>query len=350
MGDNESALTASSNNGSPSYTVDARVIRFRQELRSNSINLIDVSKLAYEGIPDKYGLRPLIWKLLLKYLPVDTATWSELLSRKHQDYAAFCEELVLDPKKFPDPQNDHPLNQHKDSSWHAYFRDAEMMQQIDRDVMRTHPDMHFFSGDGETPKQHREEIKRALFIYAKLNPGIKYVQGMNEIYAPIYYQFATDTDTGAAVHAEADAFFCFVELISEFRDHFCQHLDNSAVGIRATIGRLNSMLHVLDPELWAHLEQTNKVNPQFYAFRWITLLLTQEFLFPDVVRLWDSLFSDPGGHMDCLLRFCIAMLLNIREELLQGDFSQNIKLLQRYPPVDVHAIIHQAMQLKLARS
>lgn len=69
-----------------------------------------------------------------------------------------------------------------------------------------------------------QEIKRALFIYAKLNPGIKYVQGMNEIYAPIYYQFATDTNTDAAMHAEADAFFCFVELISEFRDHFCQHL------------------------------------------------------------------------------------------------------------------------------
>ncbi len=29
-----------------------------------------------------------------------------------------------------------------------------------------------------------------------------------------------------------------------------------------------------------------QVNPQFYAFRWITLLLTQEFSFPDVVRLW----------------------------------------------------------------
>lgn len=71
---------------------------------------------------------------------------------------------------------------------------------------------------------HMQEMKRALFVYAKLNPGIKYVQGMNEIYAPIYYQFATDTDSNAAQHAEADAFFCFVELISEFRDHFCQQL------------------------------------------------------------------------------------------------------------------------------
>lgn len=32
---------------------------------------------------------------------------------------------------------------------------------------------------------------RVLFIYAKLNPGIKYVQGMNELLAPLYYVFAT---------------------------------------------------------------------------------------------------------------------------------------------------------------
>lgn len=36
--------------------------------------------------------------------------------------------------------------------------------------------------------------------------------------------------------------------------------DNSAVGIRATIARLNSMLQQSDPELWAHLEQKTKVK------------------------------------------------------------------------------------------
>lgn len=60
-----------------------------------------------------------------------------------------------------------------------------------------------------------------------------------------------------------------------------------------------------------------QVNPQFYAFRWITLLLTQEFPFPDVVRLWDTLFSDIGGRTGCLLRMCIAMLVNVRSEILQ---------------------------------
>ena len=38
----------------------------------------------------------------------------------------------------------------------VHGQDAEMMEQIERDVMRTHPDMHFFSGDDPTATTHRE--------------------------------------------------------------------------------------------------------------------------------------------------------------------------------------------------
>jgi hypothetical protein len=40
---------------------------------------------------------------------------------------------------------------------------------------------------------------------------------------------------------------------------------------------------------------TFQVNPQFYAFRWITLLLTQEFKFHGCINLWDTLLGDPEG-------------------------------------------------------
>jgi len=60
------------------------------------------------------------------------------------------------------------------------------------------------------------------------------------------------------------------------------------------------------------------VDPQFFAFRWITLLLTQEFPFPDAVRIWDTLLSDPAGRADCLLRVCVALLTNVRQQLLAG--------------------------------
>lgn len=42
---------------------------------------------------------------------------------------------------------------------------------------------------------HWEVVERILFIYAKLNPGIAYVQGMNEVVGPIYYTFATDPNS-----------------------------------------------------------------------------------------------------------------------------------------------------------
>lgn len=60
--------------------------------------------------------------------------------------------------------------------------------------------------------------------------------------------------------AEADTFFCFVEILGGFRDHFCQQLDNSVVGIRSTITRLSQLLKEHDEELWRHLEVTTKVR------------------------------------------------------------------------------------------
>lgn len=60
--------------------------------------------------------------------------------------------------------------------------------------------------------------------------------------------------------AEADAFFCFVELLSGFRDNFVQQLDNSVVGIRSTITKLSQLLRKHDEELWRHLEITSKVR------------------------------------------------------------------------------------------
>lgn len=49
------------------------------------------------------------------------------------------------------------------------------------------------------------------------------------------------------------------------------------------------------------------MNPQFYSFRWLTLLLSQEFDLPEVLRLWDALFSDPQ-RFDFLNFCCVSML------------------------------------------
>ncbi|GMN63920.1 hypothetical protein TIFTF001_032979 [Ficus carica] len=242
---------------------------------------------------------------------------------------------------------EHPLSLGKTSIWNQFFQDTEIVEQIDRDVKRTHPDMHFFSGDSQFAKSNQDALKNILMVFAKLNPGIRYVQGMNEILAPLFYVFKNDPDEENAACAEADTFFCFVELLSGFRDNFCQQLDNSVVGIRSTITRLSQLLKEHDEELWRHLEVTTKVNPQFYAFRWITLLLTQEFNFADSLHIWDTLLSDPEGPQETLLRVCCAMLILIRRRLLAGDFTSNLKLLQNYPPTNISHLLYVANKLRI---
>ena len=60
---------------------------------------------------------------------------------------------------------------------------------------------------------------------------------------------------------------------------------------------------------------TLQVNPQFYAFRWITLLLTQEFNFADSIHIWDTLLSDPEGpQVGSPIIFCYS-LVGARQKL-----------------------------------
>lgn len=98
---------------------------------------------------------------------------------------------------------------------------------------------------------YRKIVARILFIYAKLNPGQGYVQGMNEIIGPLYYVFANDPKANwsgtlmnfiidffylktsvCLEHTEADTFWCFTSLMSEIRDIFNKHADSdNATGV-----------------------------------------------------------------------------------------------------------------------
>ncbi|EEC77143.1 hypothetical protein OsI_15582 [Oryza sativa Indica Group] len=441
------------------------------QLGRKVVDLAELRRLACQGVPDAAGVRPVVWKLLLGYLPTDHALWAYELEKKRSQYSAFKDELLVNPSEvtrrmeemtiskgnrhnsegtgvLPRAEivhDEHPLSLGKTSVWNQFFQESETIEQIDRDVKRTHPEMQFFNGDSSDALSNQESLKRILTIFAKLNPGIRYVQGMNEVLAPLYYVFKNDPEENNAESAEPDAFFCFVELLSGFRDNFCKQLDNSVVGIRSTISKLSQLLKRHDEELWRHLEVVTKVNPQFYAFRWITLLLTQEFKFRDCIHIWDALLGDPEGpqesaepdaffcfvellsgfrdnfckqldnsvvgirstisklsqllkrhdeelwrHLevvtkvnpqfyafrwitllltqefnfrDCihiwdallgdpegpqatLLRICCAMLILVRRRLLAGDFTANLKLLQSYPPTNIDHLLHIANKLR----
>ncbi|XP_061990987.1 uncharacterized protein LOC133709301 isoform X2 [Rosa rugosa] len=299
----------------PSPEEFSRQSQLLAELSKKTINVRELRKIASQGIPDGAGVRSTVWKLLLGYLPPDRALWPSELAKKRSQYKHFKDELLMNPseitRKLEDngtscdseeskskgllsrshiAHGEHPLSLGKSSIWNQFFQDTEIIEQIDRDVKRTHPDMHFFSGDSQFAKSNQDALKNILVVFAKLNPGIRYVQGMNELLAPLYYIFKNDPDEEYAV------------------------------------------------------------NPQFYAFRWITLLLTQEFNFADSLHIWDTLLSDSEGPQETLLRVCCAMLILVRRRLLAGDFTSNLKLLQHYPPTNISHLLYVANKLRVQSS
>ncbi|CAL9213734.1 unnamed protein product [Arabidopsis halleri] len=360
------------NSVGPSAEDFSRQAHVSAELSKKVINMKELRSLALQSLPDSPGIRSIVWKLLLGYLPPERSLWSTELKQKRSQYKHYKDELLTSPseitwkmvrsKGFDNydlksesrcmlarsriTDEDHPLSLGKASIWNTYFQDTETIEQIDRDVKRTHPDIPFFSAESSFALSNQESMKNILLVFAKLNQGIRYVQGMNEILAPIFYVFRNDPDEDSSSHAEADAFFCFVELLSGFRDFYCQQLDNSVVGIRSAITRLSQLVRKHDEELWRHLEITTKVNPQFYAFRWITLLLTQEFSFFDCLHIWDALLSDPEGPLESLLGICCAMLVLVRRRLIAGDFTSNMKLLQHYPTTNISHLLYVANKLR----
>ncbi|KRX28114.1 TBC1 domain family member 13 [Trichinella nelsoni] len=358
---------------------------FRQILDQDRIDLKLLREACFCGIPDESELRPICWRLLLNYLPTEKVKWPEYLKNQRKLYADLVEDIVIKWNSILDTDEhscDHPLSAEPNSVWSQYFRDNEVLVQINKDVRRLCPEMSFFQKITQYPCQaivkngalalsqrvltstlraehlrnhrsgannlvedcskrgnddyftidkgketHWQVVERILFIYSKLNPGVKYVQGMNEIVGPIYFVFASDSQW------------------QEIKDNFIKTLDSSNVGIDHQMRALYSLLQRVDPVLHQAMTEVQQLCPQYFAFRWLSLLLSQEFLLPDVIRLWDTLFAD-CRRFEFLLYVCLAMLILVRNDILTNEFSVNVRMLQNYPPIDIVSVIKLASEIR----
>lgn len=165
----------------------------------------------------------------------------------NKQYDNFCKELIVKPQlsmEQSEPSKeetqeifiDHPLSVSSDSVWAQFHKDREIWEEIEKDVKRTRNEIALFMRalkDEDTIKNwerlqrqaelkkselnaddrqnyietHADVLSRILFIYAKLNPGIRYVQGMNEILAILYFVFFDTTDPILTETLESDLFF-----------------------------------------------------------------------------------------------------------------------------------------------
>lgn len=67
---------------------------------SKQIKFDKLRELSFNGISDEIkGLRPLIWRILLNYLPAeDSDQWEDILRQKKAVYEMWKDELIVKPK------------------------------------------------------------------------------------------------------------------------------------------------------------------------------------------------------------------------------------------------------------
>ena len=192
--------------------------------------------------------------------------------------------------------------------WHTFFQDQDILDEIEKDVKRTRTELKFFSrpldSKQNTPENqdrlkrqdnlkksemnqddldgyietHADNLTRILFIYAKLNPGIKYTQGMNEILGVLYYCFQGLEESSyiPQKYIESDLFCAFCNIMTDIRDCFLRELDQEPTGVSGHISNYTEVMSIVSPEVLQTIEG-NQVIHSYYSLRWFMLLMCQEF-------------------------------------------------------------------------
>lgn len=331
------------------------------------IDIHVLRSLCGEGLPDDVpALRAATWKLVLGYLPSDIFQWDTVLAASRTAYAGFVRDLASQQLAAVTRNGELARGDCDDSeSEGPSFGDRaldDVYEQINKDIYRTRAELDFFARhlDGRqeiaegrprspanvsSPQRHYDALARVLLLFGKFNPGIRYVQGMNEICAPLYYVFAQDPLNSD--QAEADTFFCFTLLMGDMRDAFQKTLDHTENGMIGRIDQFSELLQEKDSVVWKHLDKL-EVSPMFYSVRWITLMLTQDLEMPDVLRVWDSLLTDMSRPRPLLHYVCVAMVMLVRDSLLNSDFAECLRVLQHYAPFPVEEVLQLAGRLRTA--
>lgn len=122
-----------------------------------------------------------------------------------------------------------------------------------------------------------EQMKDMLLTYNEYNTELGYVQGMSDLLAPVY----------AVLQDDAVAFWAFQRFMGRMERNFLR--DQS--GMRHQLRTLDHLVQFMDPRLYAHLESADSTN-FFFFFRMLLVWYKREFDWPDVLRLWEGLWTD----------------------------------------------------------
>ena len=364
-----------------SIKIKSKIIEILNLLILKEIPYNKLSKKIFDGIPDDIlSLRPLLWKISLNYLSLKPDEWEEILKQNRAQYESnkkkYMDNLSMLFNNASKLIKYDPLSNNKNSVWEQYYKDKELYININKDILRTKSNMNFVSMPSMSNKNNptkdmviqaaidlknnvglshklkknkyfetnAEVMNRILFIYAKIHEDVSYIQGMNDLLAPIYYCFSIDDNPEFKKYVEADSYITFEKLMDVIKIIFIRAKDNEPGGVNYRLKEIGNLLKIIDYELYLHLER-NKVKLEFYAFRWMTLFFTQDFEMPDIMRLWDSIFSDPE-IFEFLYLLVLAPIIIKRNDIMKEQMAGIMMMIQNLEDISIYDLIKTALKIR----
>ena len=303
----------------PARQKSYRESQFEKVIHAEVVNMADLRKLGWNGIPAVY--RAQAWKIMLGYLPTNQARRQQTLQRKRAEYKdAMAQHYDIDDNT-------------------RTVQEQETLRQVLVDVPRTAPEVPLFRND-----RIRRILSRLLNIWAMRHPASSYVQGINDLATPLLTVFLADYFEGEDVldghvmnhlsedkldELEADVYWCLTNLLAGIQDHYT----SDQPGVQRMVMRLEELVNRIDADLCKRFREMGIEFLQF-SFKWMNCLLLREFHLKCVIRLWDTYISEKNGFEDFHVYVCAAFLCQFSSQLQAMSFDELFGFMQEMPTAD----------------
>ncbi|XP_075736858.1 TBC domain-containing protein kinase-like protein isoform X2 [Rhipicephalus microplus] len=207
--------------------------------------------------------------------------------------------------------------------------DKETPTPTDRQIEVDIPRCHQYDELLSSPTAHAK-FKRLLKAWVVSHPHYVYWQGLDSLCAPFLRLNFND---------EASAYACLSTFISRYLyDFFLQ--DNSQV-IKEYLAVFSHLVAFHDPELTNHLDSIGFL-PELYSIPWFLTMYTHVFPLHKIFHLWDTLLLGRDSFPLCV---GVAILQQLRADLLSFGFNECILLFSDMPEIDIQRCVEDSIRI-----
>ncbi|CAK8696891.1 unnamed protein product [Clavelina lepadiformis] len=207
--------------------------------------------------------------------------------------------------------------------------DKETPVPADRQIAVDVPRCHQYNAVLSSPVAH-QKLKRVLKAWLMAHPNLTYWQGLDSLCAVFVHLNFND---------EPLAWVSLSKFIDKYLHKFFLK-DNSDV-IQEYLAVFSHLIAFHDPLLACHLNEINFI-PDLYAIPWFLTMFAHVFPLHKIVHLWDTLLLGNSSFPLCI---GVAILQQLRSQLLQSDFNECILLFSDLPEIDIDGVVQKSIQI-----